>query len=1620
MPISRLTPHRVACALAAAVAAAVLVAQTAQPVAQPAVETPANPMERAADSGAQIYVDDSFTAVDKLCEAANKAKQGQVEVVIKKYQDIIDNYGQKLVYLNNDSYVSITDFVREQLLAMPAVKDGMYDSLFGTDAKKAVEEAVARRDITNLLRVCDRYFPATTSLDGLSLAAEWHFERGEFAAAARIWELLLKHPMVSPKSSHRAVFLFRSLVAEHFAGNSAKAKLLRERLAMDFPHATGPVSGQETDLLEAADTMLALPEMVQTELIPNEWPTFQGGPSRRALPHVNASVDARLWSIPLDDESIIGVKKNATATLNEEDLNVRLIRRRQGIDTDANLQMLDSYPVMSNGILFLHTGERVVALSANAGTLLWAYPVRPMPRNNPGYMDYGYPYRASSHNSVTVFDGQVFAILPAAADTASPDVRRRYMPYAGMGNTRLVCIDQQAGQEVWSVASSSVKLEKPGQLAFIGSPIVTRQGVFVIGRKMGDGGFAEIYLIRLERSTGKPEWSCYLCSASSLSAYYGMPNLSGTIPIPTLADDVVYISTGQGVDCAVDANAGRILWLQITPAAKTSRSPSEMYNPQPPTPSRKSNPPLVFGDKLITCESVGGGGGVAAGVRIYNRENGEVIRSIAKTQLGMSTLDVLAGIVGNKAFLVGTAANGGSAIVALDLVTLTKSKDWEISEPRLSAETGRQQGRPFLSADTLYVPYEKGMLFVNTATAAQDFHAWQATENDKKLTYAKPGNLLVTSEQVIVLNDSEIAGYSKWETAYANRLADIRRNASDANPELALAEVAFRTAHYDISQEHMTRAVSLATSLAPGSAGGSVGLPAGFGTRLYQTNLNFARQLLGNADINIRDHARFYFGQCRLTARDAAQQAEWRLCMSELSLAQNNAVEAAELYHQVLADPAMRNAKITRGESTARAAVTAEQLFLTLINKPNGPEIYKRYEGQAQALLNKARDAKDAGALSVIVESFPNSKAAVAAATDLANAARDARNFAGQLQHLHWLYSHVTGDRRAAVTADTAVAYFSLPKPHYNAALSFADRGLRQFKNFAWTDPATNQTMTFATLRDHFRNSRPTGLVEGRLPILPPPVVRADGTTAAPEMDLKIAMENPLFEGTLLSPLETSPNLRRPDLIFAVHNGALHIYDAARHVELTTPQKRPNLDVAIESEGGIQLDNAPAALLGCVGNIAVVAQSNALIGINLADLKNKPIAWKRTLVSGGSGERGEGEAHGAVVVAGGRVRIQGGGQLIITADGRQQVIGGPSVPISADPDAARQIALSQLAPGGRPVFNTLRIINDKVIAVVGDKVSALDLATGEPAWKNASGMTIESTLPADSIAGPVVGNEDYIVIQADIPAAGKTAFQVLNADTGSFRKQLEIAQERTAWRNVSDDGTLFLVTDKSVLAFDLVNERDSQPLWKRQDIRCNYPTATALTTDGLMVISNNAILCLSPEGGDTRWPSNNAEPVALTLLSINQRLPFLRTIVDGDTLIYQSLQGLVAYHTIYPSPNGDLKAWDGTLTQPIPPLQTMQISDPYLVVLASGPIEGATRAVKLYFLKKNGGKLDMETLLTLPHTSNTSPPSRSMEGPLVQNWQVVDNGVVLQINNRVHFYRGTIGTERYGCVRQQG
>ncbi len=1515
-------------------------------------------IDQAAVSDAQIYVDDSFKAQDVLAEARRYESQHQSQLAIQKYQDVVDQFGQKIIRTDGDAYISMTAYAQARLLAMPSVQQGQYDQTFGPQASKQINAMVAQHDAAGLLKACERYFPSTAAVAGLNQLAQWYFERGDFASAARRWEQLLKHPQATDLT---AELLHHAALAEKLAGHDTASKTLRDRLLAEFPDATGSVGGETVKWIASLDRLLAdagATQWTQTILPADEWPTFQGSASHSMVTDVNASAGAKLWWINYAPD----VTANAQQLGNGQMIvNGRIIFRngRQVFDGNGDASPgdeLSSFPVISGGTIFLHTGDTVRALSASAGTSLWKYPDQPT-RIDPNI--YGFAGRTASHDSCSAFDGVVYAVLPGGRGGGNPGGRY----YGPVMTNRLVAMTQTDGKLLWEKASSEISrdLEKDfpklaqGSLSLAGSPVVTQSGIFVVARKVGGDAFTQLYLIRLDRQTGHTNWGCYISSSSNNNYYgYGMP--MGTVSLISVVDDAAYVTTGQGADCSIDINSGRINWLNITESAKALRSPETYYSRMQDARAWRVNPPLIAGDKLITAE-------MASYIRVYDRFTGKLLRAVDPKDMGNA--GITCGVIGDVLFTVGDkacATNVNTGDLVWDTVDLA------------SPEHGKIMGRPFLAAHGLYIPFEKGLLIVSTKSGKMmNFSQWPQGDNNHS---GKPGNLLVTGEQIIIVNDTEICGYSDWDSARASHEKIISQYPADPVNYLSLAEIAFRTSHYDLSRDRMKQAVDLATDAQHRTDGEFI-------ARLYRTNLNFGEQLLAKSEDDLRDRSRFYYECCKATARDPETQAEWRLCLAVLSVQQNKFDEAAALYNDVLADPLLRASIFQRNEAQTRAGVTAEVGMRALIEQHGRDEIYKPYETQAAAALVSARHAGDPAALQNVLDAYPNAIAAQSGAAALADIFAQKQDVQNQIKTLRWLYQRASEPQiKAQATADLALAHVAIKR--YAAAFSWAERGQRQFPDFSLAD--NGHALTFKQLCQQLRSIGPT-TSENRRPTLPEPSGK-DGQKLVP-LDLSTAAA-PIADGTLLSPLEGAPVFRRPDAIF-VTGGPANLSKVSMFAAATLAQtpagQRPDPTWSLDlADPDNPQHGMPLLLLGCYGKTAIFISSDSAVAV---DTEKGAIQWKAPFeMSEEEFARYTDQANRIRMLA--QQQQQAGmvnGMVVFNGDDNNYFANNPMV--NLDAEQIRTIQTNAVL--GKTRFTSLRLLGTRMLAVVGNKLISYNIANGKKSWPN------PVTLP-DGMPGAVVGNDEMLVVQVDNPDKGTPTFVAIDADTGKWRGTLKLDDERVLWRQLSEDGTLFLVSDQAVSAYDMHGEL-SQPLWKRADLRqLRYPYASTLSLDGLLVVNNNnELVCLPQEGGEPRW-----DPIRLQLPTRDGNWLALRSVIDGDNVVLMCTTGCEAYNT-----NTGRLAWAGSfMADKTPPLVAGAMADPYLVVLGNGPLGTTQRAASLFCIDRRGGKLCLTTPL---YRSAPGPDGRQVdtEGPRIRSWQVIDNAVLLEIDNHIYTYRTT-------------
>lgn len=1540
--------------------------------------------EKAEDTTARIYVDDSFGSMDKLRVATRLESQKQTQLAIQKYQEVLDEFGQKLMNQGNDTYLSLSEYVRAKLLAMPAVQKGMYDQLFGPQAKRKVDEAIAHHDLRKLLEVCDQYYPASSTVAGLQQAGEWYFEAGEFASAGRVWKMLLKHPRLvvdrgqedSPAGQALAQVLYRGALAEFLAAGGRKADPdslsyvqameLKARLTREFPNATAPVNGQMTNLADNLESLWNKSITVHETLNSYEWPAFQGGQTRTHLLNVEAEAGARLWGVDLTALSSTRGSTRIEGAVPQAIINPNA---SQVIPPNA----LNSHAVMSNGVLYLNTPNKLLAINANAGTLLWQYPQKDLESANSNtpanYREYGTDMTPAGHYSCVVEGNEVLGILPAQNNNSRMNRRITYYYGGNLTPTRLVLLNRSTGKESWSVNAYELPLSEKGELQFVGAPILTGDAAYVLARKMGSDTFTQLYLVRMDRQSGKLEWSTYICSVSS-GGYYNALQNSGGIGIPTLVDDQIFVSTGMGADCAIDVNTGRIKWLQLTEQAHRDAVQSRYMfqnNGYNRVVTWTINAPLVWRDQIITAES-------GSNIRWYNRETGRLVRSEDPKNLGRAEL--VLGVVDDTLITVGEQICGSNM--------LSGKPAWPMVD--IPTEAGDLRGRPFLSQHYLYLPMEKGMLIVDVRPqgggGTPRLVAWpKIPKNKSEDMMVSPGNLLITNEQVVVVNDNEIAGYSKWETARDRRLADIHKNPSDPKPYMDLGEVAYRTGHFEMAQENIQQAVRLALAQNP--------LNEEFVDKIYRMNLLFAQQCMGRQSKQEKAQARFYFAQCALAGRTPENQLEWRLVMAPLALQEQKPEEAARLYQEILENPERRTANFSSSEGVSRGGLAAESRMRDLITaqgklKLNGgvvpnendevdtkwtpgqieqagrEVIYKAYEQQAQNKFQLASTQNNLDGFRDVLAQYPNSMAAFAAVDRLATALAQSGKDTEQITLLRWAYRRSNDPEKLSTLAgDLCQLYLNAKK------VQLANMWLERGEHLVSADKKNR----FQALRAEILKQIPE-LAVVRDPRFNLIDLQHGGTASAPA---EIA-EN----ATLLIPLEGGGLFRRPNLVAT--------YDA--HVGNIRIVQTPGL----EELGNINLEeadrNGTVNLLGYVRDAAILAVPNGALALNVRsgklewEIKLEPGVEDRTIYRNLTSQLNAFNARRGMISEEGGIS-----------------------PIGTDVEKLR--VQQFLSKPDNATYTTMRIIGGRLVVLTGTELRAYDLRTGKLLW-----MPVR--LPENLFSMVVTGNEEYLAVQSDSLGSNKTRFTVINAATGSRQRSLNLDGQTVFWRSVSDDGSLYCASNTSIAAYELGGDV-IRPRWRRDDVKTTMPTACLLTIDGMVLVdTNNDLLALTHETGEFAWnrsqrinlaPNNKVAPGTPSAMGISIRSGnYALTSIDGDNINVMTATDVSAYRI-----RDGSEAWQSAMRDipDKPPLMVYQVANPYLVVFASGTTPTAQRAVNFYLINRinpKNGELTNGKLEASPQLRSRGD-GLSNEGPMVSHWQAVDGGIVVEIGQQIRLIK---------------
>lgn len=1110
-----------------------------------------------------VYVRDSAIAADKFELGKRMERLKEWHKSADVYQEILEKYKDRVVPVQTDEqgrpvkYASVTVAVQQRLCGWPEEGLTVYRARFEPAAALIVDQA-GHNDLGGLHRVVESYFVTDSAREAAIRLIDIYLERGEFSAAARLGERLLKwHPHLQVQ---RASVLFRTANACHFAGNSAAAQRLFDELKQQHPNELGMVAGKDVRLVDALTEVLSQPAPAATASGAEAWLTFGGDASRDRLPVASASAGTRVYSVELTSPQLANLPENVRAAfLAQVDES-----RRRGTTRGV-------IPVADDGAAFFQDGQQVYALNIESGVSLpqWqqTYPqqggrFRLSLRQAPNDASFSASLIYPAQYTLTLTDNAVLAVMGTPATRLARGDER---------GTRLVCLDRHNGRQLWTASPASLKDDARGQrdIDFSGSPLVIGDHVYVLARGGSGGGVEDCYVYCFSLSDGKYKWASYVASAQKsvpgMGAELFVPGMD-TVSHPAFAGGRLYVLTNLGAVAAIDAYSGATAWLAVYARSGDLGGVNfnGNFNGRWPGPVHEDllrangprpwefNAAIVRDGRVFVLPSDG------KHLIIYDADSGEELRRIDRQiecedrlnagGLGSTSysLNMLLGVSGNRLIVTGERA-GASALFILDW---TKCAPRAPGSRRLTDESILYYGmfdppiagRPFATSTHVYVPIESGLRVVDIDHGR--VVGWYPKNSDTWPDDEGPGNVLVWRDHIVLAGANRVNVYTDLDQIRKKYNAAIEQNPADVSMRLTYAEMLFNAGEPEDGLQMLETAVqTLGGRQAQGNS------PAR--QRIYADAILFSQRLSRSAsNAALVDQL---LAIAAAAANGPLQQAQYRETHARLLVARGQTEDltrAVQFYQQILLDRSMRSAALSQGS----AGKLAEQAVAELMSQ-HGRGLYEPFEQEASRQLESLRQAKDADGLLQLAAAYPNSAAAPAAmleSADLLERADRPRVATQVLRQIYWRYgAAMPASRRQSLNEAMARNYLrcgNLPaaigrlqngdnKP-FDRPLVLADGRVLTSDN---GEPLTGVPDALAKLQQMLRDSEAARLPDAKIP---PPVTAAQRMAGeAPKVPLAAPENWPMIRAErLLSPPAALSVFSRHDRILTLSNNQLVCY----------------------------------------------------------------------------------------------------------------------------------------------------------------------------------------------------------------------------------------------------------------------------------------------------------------------------------------------------------------------------------------------------------------------------------------------------------------------------------------------
>jgi outer membrane protein assembly factor BamB len=1558
-----------------------------------------------------VYVKDSAIATDKMRLAERMERLKEWHKSADVYQELIEKYKDRVVATAwNDkeqptAYASVIIEAQHHISKWP--EDGLtvYRNRFEPAAATLLEQA-KKDDFAALHKVLDQYFATDSAKQAGMRLMELYLDEGDFAAAAWIGDRLLDwHPNLLVE---RPAVLFRTAIAYHLAGNASAAKKRLDELKAKSPDATGTVAGHDVKLVEELERQFAQATPAARGTGADSWRKSIGGnESNDQISSARTSIGAPVWHIdfPLPYASTEALR-SALKTQWENARNSKMT--------------INVFPAVDRGEMFFQDGQRLWGVHVESGTPLSGWQQTYAQRNGvfllpvqsfaAGDPNIGQELMLARQNTVTITDDAVLAVM------GYPDLR----VLAGMGGgdsgTRLVCLDRATGLQRW-IANPNAIPKNDGNarmLTFSGEPLVVGDNVYTIVRGSTGAGVEDCHVVCYQLESGQFKWSCYI--ASSQNGFGAM--MGGGMPAP-MSDDTlshlafssgrVFVSTNLGAVAAVDAYSGATAWLTIYERSddkNTAQGPRGAWgwNPQQLTTRDQNAPkPWEFNPVIVSDGKVFVYPTDAKGIHIYDAGTGKEIKRIpaqfeyvtpAGTQV--SKLGMLLAVRGDRMFVTATdvdhsQANSHYYCLDWQKFALKPGRRSIVEDSVLYFQSlARVEGRPYVTASQIYLPLDPDVVLITMkdgdpvkSRIVQAYPKggarWPAGEN--------PGNVLVSQDNVIIANRSNITVYTDMSGIRQKYDKLIAQNPTNIGPRLIYAELLFNAGESKDAIKTLDAAIE--------ALGGLKSMARGENRdRVFADAITFATKMGADKEHAI---AAELFDRAAAAVSTPSQAVNYRLSRAkyiEQSQGQVPVQDAVHLYQEILSDSAMRIVSLASEDANGsmQAGTKAEEAIAALI-KQQGASVYAEFEKQAADKLAALKDAANPDDLLALAENYPNAAVAPRAMLQAAQVYERTRpRMATQvLRRLYWKYGSRLEGQKALLMEAMARNYLRIGNT--GAALGRFQRAASIDANTKLSEPLLT-TENKPLLRPDGQPAATIGEAASALEQL----AEQKSNQALPDMGLpdppalKMTTEERLEAGVKIakklisrdsiypepflakdSVIEHVDRLLKPpvELVDFMRYDRILVWSAGKLICFSSGSKDP-LWVSDQFNQGADavawLDNARALVWG--ENRLALFDGQKGTALWTSDARALPTV---DLLNSGLTEAPPAADEVPQPPIPQQIRIrQGFRGGIVIAPQLQPPVAPPPPVVNAD---------------GKERILHARPLSDRVIvSTTTGRLAALDLADGHLLWQTrlSTGAGIQQTLATD----------DFTVIR--LLEGSQVQLIVLDSSTGQQILRRAFSTNQTGnWPincALSPDGTLVWTTNTSIVAKDLY-EPGNNPSW--EEARHSY---ARLTQPDQLLIYGQEVLAVCDEGRSIeRRHLADGKPRGLLLEAQKINVtPEVNLRIAGQRLYVASIHSLFSYY-LSQGTSGDTSNGEDMINIP----SEFMLSSHYIVVPRRRPDYSAyslhmfSRIVK----PNDEGKLQEST---------TQVYSRELREPeKITSWLAVEGGLYyLTGDGKLHWLKG--------------